>query len=87
MVGANRILGPTCFFLYVFTVMWTLLNMLLSIINEAFAQVRAAEANKENEKEVIDFMLNKFKVWSGFAEKKSAVDSKTFSYVEGKSSV
>lgn len=82
-MAANRILGPLCFFLYVFTVMWTLLNMLLSIINEAFSQVRAEEANKENEKEVVDFMITKFKHWSGFAAKKSAMDSKTFTYVEG----
>ncbi|XP_077863102.1 polycystin-1-like [Saccoglossus kowalevskii] len=83
MVMASRYLGPIFFFFYVMLVMFVLLNMFLSIINEGFSQVKARNDSMENELEIVDFMVDRFKKWTGFAEKRVPRTAKAYTYIEG----
>jgi len=83
MVNANRILGPLFFFHYVLIVMFILLNMFLSIINEGFSKVKAENDKTENELEIVDFMVDRFKSFTGMAEPKNRRLLPSYSYVEG----
>ncbi|XP_071504856.1 polycystin-2-like protein 1 [Diadema antillarum] len=68
MLQASRYLGPVFFFCYVVVIMFICLNMFLSIINEAFTQVRLENARAENELEIVDFMMDRFKKWVGLGQ-------------------
>jgi len=45
--------------------MFILLNMLLSIVIESFTAVKNELAEKKNDHEIIEFILNRFKSWTG----------------------
>ncbi|XP_076456106.1 polycystin-1-like protein 2 [Babylonia areolata] len=62
---ANRVLGPLYFFLYMMFVVFVLLNMFLTILNETFSAVRHDLSLQSNEYEVVDFMLHNLKNWLG----------------------
>ena len=62
---ANRVLGPIYFFFYMMFVVFILLNMFLSILNETFAAVRHDLALQSNEYEIVDFMLKNLRNWVG----------------------
>ncbi|XP_038066995.1 uncharacterized protein LOC119737008 isoform X2 [Patiria miniata] len=83
LVSADPLMGPMFFFTYVMVVMWTLTNMLLAIICEAFSQVKQEAAQRKNELEIVDFMVGRFKLWSGFSEKRIKNDGKVHTYIEG----
>ncbi|XP_070579640.1 polycystin-1-like [Ptychodera flava] len=83
MVNANRILGPLFFFHYVLLVMFILLNMFLSIINEGFSAVKAENDKMENELEIVDFMVERFKQFTGMSEPRTRKLLPTYNYVEG----
>ncbi|XP_022084984.1 uncharacterized protein LOC110976208 [Acanthaster planci] len=83
LVSADPIMGPIFFFSYVMVVMWTLINMLLAIICEAFAKVKEDAAQRQNELEIVDFMVTRFKAWSGFSEKRVKNAGKVHTYIEG----
>jgi hypothetical protein len=83
LVSADPIMGPIFFFSYVMVVMWTLINMLLAIICEAFAKVKEDAAQRQNELEIVDFMVTRFKKWSGFSEKRVKQGGKVHTYIEG----
>ncbi|XP_077979563.1 uncharacterized protein LOC144434915 [Glandiceps talaboti] len=83
MVNANRILGPIFFFHYVLLVMFVLLNMFLSIINEGFSKVKAANDKMENELEIVDFMVDRFKSFTGMSEPRNKRMLPSYNYVEG----
>ena len=52
-------------FLFVFTITFIVVNMFLSILNETFADVRAGLTKMSNDYEILTFMLNRFKMWTG----------------------
>jgi polycystin 1L2 len=65
MQGSSPVLGPLVFFTYVVTVYYILINMFLTILNEAFASVRADISLQSDEYEMVSFILKRFKQWSG----------------------
>ena len=62
---ANRVLGPAYFFFYMLFVVFILLNMFLSILNETFAAVRHDLSQQSNDYEIVDFMLKNLRNWVG----------------------
>lgn len=58
---ANRILGPIFFYSYTVTMVFVLINMFLSIINDTFAEVRSDVDKQSNEYEIVDFMIHRLK--------------------------
>nr|XP_002732126.1 PREDICTED: polycystic kidney disease protein 1-like 2-like [Saccoglossus kowalevskii] len=65
MVEASSVLGPVLFFFFVLTITFILINMFLTILNESFGDVMRDLAKQSNEFEMVDFMLNRFKLWTG----------------------
>lgn len=61
MMGANRIIGPIFFYTYTVSMVFVLINMFLSIINDAFAEVRSDVEKQSNEFEIVDFMVHRLK--------------------------
>ncbi len=57
--NANRIVGPIFFVLFVVTMGFVLMNMFLSIIMQAFAEVRRLMADRKNKYEIIEFVYEK----------------------------
>ncbi|XP_072035417.1 polycystin-2-like protein 2 [Amphiura filiformis] len=83
LVQADRVLGPMFFFFYVLLVMWTLVNMFVAIICDGFARAREAQAQMENELEIVDFMMDRFKQYTGTGEKRIKAEVKVHKYIEG----
>lgn len=75
-------------FAYVVTITFIVVNMLLSILNETFGAVRSDIAKQNNEYEIVDFMMNRFKLWTGLGAADKAVlspeDLRGYNSVEGK---
>ncbi|XP_036357895.1 polycystin-1-like isoform X2 [Octopus sinensis] len=59
------ILCPLIFAMFVVTITFILLNMFLSILNEAFASVKEDLDKQSNEYEIVNFMVGRFKTWTG----------------------
>jgi len=71
--GSNRQIGPVFFFMFVTIVQIGLLGMFLTIIDLAFATVKANSELLSNEYEIVDFMVGKLKAvfgWGGGDDKK-----------------
>ncbi|XP_072035408.1 LOW QUALITY PROTEIN: polycystin-1-like protein 2 [Amphiura filiformis] len=82
MKETNRILGPMFFFAYVVLIVFVLLNMFLSIINQSFSKVRHETNAIDGEMEIVDFMMERFKRWTGFSEPRVKTKEKKFLYIE-----
>ncbi|KAL3878017.1 hypothetical protein ACJMK2_035653 [Sinanodonta woodiana] len=65
MQGAQKIFGPIFFFLFVFIVYVGLMSIFLTIIGDAFNEVRERTKEKENEYELMDFLWNRAKALLG----------------------
>ena len=61
MMEANRIIGPIFFYTYTISMVFVLINMFLSIINDAFTEVRSDVEKQSNEYEIVDFMIHRLK--------------------------
>ena len=61
MSKANRIIGPIFFYSYTVSMLFILINMFLSIINDAFTEVRSDVEKQSNEYEIVDFMIHRLK--------------------------
>lgn len=61
MMAANRIIGPIFFYTYTVSMVFVLINMFLSIINDAFTEVRSDVEKQSNEYEIVDFMVHRLK--------------------------
>ncbi|XP_068694084.1 polycystin-1-like protein 2 [Montipora foliosa] len=57
----NRVLGPWYFFTFMYFSVFYLLNMFMAIINDAFTDVKASNDKQQNEYEMVEFILSKFK--------------------------
>jgi len=62
--GAGAFLGPFCFSLFIFLVVFICLSMFLSIINDSFRRARK-NLNNNNDQEIYSFMFDKFLRWIG----------------------
>ena len=65
---ASPLLGPIVFFLYVLSVYFILINMFLTILNEAFTRVRRDVALQSNDYEMVDFVMRRFQQWTGLGQ-------------------
>ncbi|XP_033117714.1 uncharacterized protein LOC117117519, partial [Anneissia japonica] len=83
MVGVNRVLGPIFFFSFTLTIVFVLMNMFITIINEAFSVAKEENEKLKNELEIVDFMVRRFKEVTGFAEKRVLKPKRRHRYVEG----
>lgn len=54
---ANRLLGPIFFIAYMVFIFLILVNVFLSIVNDAFAEVSSDVSKQTNEHEVLDYIL------------------------------
>ncbi len=63
LIEASAFLGPFCFSLFIFLVVFVCMSMFLSIINESF---RRARENVNDNQEIFSFMWNKFQRWTGW---------------------
>lgn len=61
----NRILGPIFFFCFMFMMSFVLINMFVSIVIDAFWVVKHDNDKQSNEYEIVDFIIERFKLWSG----------------------
>jgi len=64
LTEAAPFLGPFCFSLFIFLVVFICLSMFLSIINQSFRRVK--ENNKKNdEQQIYSFIFDRFLSWTG----------------------
>jgi len=61
------------FFLYMIVVFFILLTMFVTIIIEAFSAVRDDISKQSNEHEMVDFIIMKFKQWTGINQLMAAI--------------
>lgn len=57
----NRLLGPFYFFTFMYFSVFYLLNMFMAIINDSFADVKTSNDKQQNEYEMVEFILSRFK--------------------------
>uniref|UniRef100_A0A1I8GMZ4 PLAT domain-containing protein n=2 Tax=Macrostomum lignano TaxID=282301 RepID=A0A1I8GMZ4_9PLAT len=69
---SEPILGPLIFAMYAIFVIFILLNMFVSILNEAFAKVKDDVEKQENEHEMVDFMVQKAMMFVGLGQSRAA---------------
>ncbi|CAF3847329.1 unnamed protein product [Adineta steineri] len=62
LIEADAFLGPFCFTLFMFLVVFVCLSMFLSIINDSF---RHTKENQKEDQIMLSFMLKKFLRWTG----------------------
>ena len=67
---SNRVLGPLMFFLYSLSVVFTLMNMFVSIIIENFKRVKRDNDLQSNEYEIVDFMIEQLKSLLGVSSRR-----------------
>jgi hypothetical protein len=66
LTDASPFLGPLCFSLFIFLVVFVCLSMFLSIINQSFRFVRDNLKHDQNgDEQIFIFMLQKFRCWIG----------------------
>ena len=66
MAAAQPFLGPLFFFSYIMVVYIGLMSIFLTIIGDAFTQVKENAALRSNEYEIVDFMWKRFTGLLGF---------------------
>lgn len=59
--NTNRFLGPVFFFSFNVMVNWIIMNMYISILNDAFAEVRNDFELQDNDYKMVDYMVNNLK--------------------------
>ncbi|KAJ8037623.1 Polycystic kidney disease protein 1-like 2 [Holothuria leucospilota] len=79
LLEANRVLGPILFFLFMGTITFILINMFLTIINEAFSNVKRDISKQSNDYEVVEFMVYRMKSFFGISSKSNVVSEKDVS--------
>nr|XP_047143143.1 uncharacterized protein LOC105848477 isoform X3 [Hydra vulgaris] len=75
--NANNVLGPSFFFGFNFIVIWIVMNIFISILNDAFAEVCADFQFQTNEYEMINFIIVNLKELFGWNPSKKSVDITT----------
>jgi len=72
--STNRILGPIFFFAFNVMVNWIIMNMLISILTDVFAEVQAELLAQSNDYEIVDFVIGHFKEWLGMSKSQKKAD-------------
>lgn len=67
---AQPILGRIFFFSFMVLGSFIIMNMFLTIVMDVFAEVKESVMEEENEHEIVDFIIGRFKKWSGIGTKK-----------------
>jgi len=65
MTMVEPVLTQIFVLLFVVTVTFIIVNMFVSILNETFTAVRTDMAKQGNDYEIVDFMMVRFKKWTG----------------------
>ena len=65
ITSTYRVLGPIYFFVFFLFVSFVLMNMFVTILNEAFAKVHSDVLNQHNEYEIVQFVWTRLKTWIG----------------------
>jgi hypothetical protein len=60
---ADAFLGPFCFSLFIFLVVFVCMSMFISIIGDSFSTVRHNTLNED--REILTFIIRKFQRWTG----------------------
>ncbi|XP_065660220.1 uncharacterized protein LOC136084058 isoform X2 [Hydra vulgaris] len=76
--NANSVLGPIFFFGFNAIVIWVVMNIFISILNDAFTAVRADLQFQTNDYEIVDFMIAQFKDWLGLHDSKQAITNNQY---------
>lgn len=63
MQGVYEYFGPIYYFVFCFTSLFIILNILIAIISESYGDANSNSNNHEYE--LVDFMMNRFSKWSG----------------------
>ena len=72
------VLGPLFFFSFMVFGTFILMNMFLTIVLDVFSEVKGSIDEQENEYEIVDFMIRRFKKFTGMQPNKiSATDDST----------
>ncbi|CAH1793770.1 unnamed protein product [Owenia fusiformis] len=66
MKDAQPVLAPFFFFLFIIFIYLILINMFVTILNESFSVVKSDIDKQSNEYEMVDFIMQRFKGWTGF---------------------
>lgn len=74
MVTAQPYLTPIFFVLFVITMVMITMNMFISILTETFSMVRRDTSKQSNDHEMVDFIIERFKIWSGIGMSKTTRD-------------
>ncbi|XP_065660262.1 uncharacterized protein LOC136084073 isoform X2 [Hydra vulgaris] len=73
--NANGFLGPIFFFGFNVMVNWVIMNIFLTILNDAFTDVREELQLQQNEYEIIDFITGHFKAWLGWSSSNNNIEN------------
>ncbi|KAL4239324.1 hypothetical protein ACF0H5_000141 [Mactra antiquata] len=73
MLEVNQWLTQLFIFLFVVTITFIVVNMLLSILNDTFSAVRNDTSKQQNDYEIVDFMMSRFRVWTGIGKSSTAI--------------
>ncbi len=68
--GADRIFGPTILFLFTLAVSFILVNVFVTILIDAFNVVKFDLSLQSNEYEIVEFMVERFNIITGFGKPK-----------------
>ncbi|XP_065660241.1 uncharacterized protein LOC101238025 isoform X4 [Hydra vulgaris] len=71
---ANPVLGPIFFLAFNLIVIWIVMNMFVSILNDVFEAVRTSLESQSNDFEMVDFILEHLKDLLGFKPIKKEAD-------------
>lgn len=63
MLEVNQWLTQLFIFLFVVTITFIVVNMLLSILNDTFSAVRNDNTKQQNDYEIVDFMMSRFVIY------------------------
>ncbi|XP_065641537.1 polycystin-2 [Hydra vulgaris] len=74
---ANIVLGPIFFFSFNVIIIWIIMNMFLSILNDAFSMVRTNPDCQNNDYEMVNFILEHLKGWFKQRKKKTMTPTRT----------
>ena len=68
---ADRIFGPTILFMFTLIVTFILINVFITLICDAFSVVKDDISQQSNEYEIVDFVVDRFKMLTGLGEPKT----------------
>ncbi|XP_064609577.1 polycystin family receptor for egg jelly-like [Liolophura sinensis] len=74
--SVSSYVAPVYFLVFVFAVMFCLMNMLITMLMRAFKQGRLQIENEKNDYEVVDYMLQQFALAIGLHKKKKKSKAK-----------